>query len=952
MRPAVRLTSALLCLTLTGLWSLPATAAATAAGTSITQTATAATASNVIGTATSNIPSAVTVTPVYGFGANPFAAATSTVPISMTQGQPATYGFSIKNNGNAPDKVYVIISPINQSGSYAGVTWGVEVDDASPFVSGLTWKNSGTTAANGGGDRATSEVSVNPGGTAQFTMRVTGANAPYGATMSFSITLETVGDTTANPAGAYTGFNGQSYAGAGSVSNSGSGGLVPAIPPVVHIALPVSGFETIQTNTTVTGVTEPGVTGTVKVAGPGTGQMSVSSLSVDGSGNFNKTVGLYAGLNQILTTVRDWNGNTSSDAVNVTSDPGAPVVSFDMVSEQAGPQVPILGRAYDTLGNLESYTVSYGTGAAPTAWKTISTGTSAVGSSSAAGTLATWNATGLSGTYTLKLTATERAPFSRTSEVTKTILLANNVALSGTLPVGQWTMMSLPGRPLNADPSAFLGSSRYEVQQWDPSLPEDPQTLRYKFNNITINTAGAGFWVKPYQQNIDYSVQAYVTDTAQNVALDLKTGWNQIGSPYLTRGANDTDFNWGLVKVRINSGTAQEETKSMVAAISAGWIDSQFYGYQNKGYTGYTTDNNLVPYTGYFVNTFRDCQLVFEPGAGLPMNMARIVRPAWTLQIAAATDDANDIDNYAVMMAGAKDNFDPADSSEPPTVKPYVTLYFENSNSQNVAEKLAKDTRAPAEKKQTKTWNFVVEVSDPNKTVTVSAPNAKDLPGNYEYLIRDEVTGQTFNPKVQTSYSFVSDGTARRFTLTTQRIGAEIFATISRNFPSGWSLFTAPVEAQPSDVREQLSGQLDNPQVFQYYDQEYYDPDNPMGVDIQAGIGYWLYLDKSASLNFEGYPTDPKEPVEIPLVAGWNLVGNPYEDKTINGEDMSVSRNGETVSLSEAVTRGWLFPEIFSYNPVTGGYERLETGAAMTPWQGYAINALEACTLIISPEQE
>ena len=166
-------------------------------------------------------------------------------------------------------------------------------------------------------------------------------------------------------------------------------------------------------------------------------------------------------------------------------------------------------------------------------------------------------------------------------------------------------------------------------------------------------------------------------------------------------------------------------------------------------------------------------------------------------------------------------------------------------------------------------------------------------------------------------------------------------------FPAGWSLFSVPIEPDPTDVRDQLSDDLANIQVFQYFDREFYEPESEQRVDIQAGIGYWIFLDNDASLDFEGVLTEPEQSLEIPLNEGWNLVGNPYDSVTIGGGDMIIINEGEQAGIDEAVARGWLAPEVYGYNQATGGYERHPIGSPMSPWDGYAIKAIEKCTLII-----
>jgi hypothetical protein len=919
--------------------------AVSAAGYQLSHTKARAASTSFTGAIYSNIPATTTVAPIYGFKSNPFTQS-APIPLQMQQGSNTSYGFNIKNNGNAPDQVLVIISPISDGGVFPGVSWDVQVDDASPFVDGLVWKNSGTKSAGMSGDHATSGITLQPGEAATFTLRVGGSNAPYGATMSFTVTLETVGDTAQYPGGGYTGFNALGYAGPASVSGVA---FVPTIPPALDVTAPTDGTETPSSTVAVAGFSEPGATCTLVVS---SSNLTASLVfKVPPTGSLNKDVPLFEGANQITISVRDWTNNSTSRTLNVTRDSTPPALALQLNNELVGPRIPIVGSVYDAQRHLSGYAVYYGRGTAPTTWKQISSGTSEVGAPLTTGTLATWDATGLSGKYTIKLTAADRAPFGTTSEAYQTVTLVNRVQLSGVLPVNTWTMVALPGMPVDADPTTFLGSSRYEVQYWDPKASNDPDMLQYKSGNIILNKPGQGFWVKPYIGPINYTVSAYVADTADTVTMHMYNGWNQIGSPYLTRGSFTTNFQWGQVQVRINAGTPTEQTKTMADAIASGWVDRQFYGYSNNGYIPRGLSDPLNPYSGYFVKTLRDCDFVFEPGAGIPGGIARIVRPQyeWKLQIAASAGDVNDNENYAALMYGAQETEGPDDSSEPPPVKPYVSVYFQNEDSAHNAARLALDTRAPIPVKQSKTWNFVVEVSDPGRQVTLSVPNADKLPENYKYRIKDEDTGVEFDPKQRQSYVFDASARARRFLLTSEKIGDLAAVTISRRFQRGWTLFSVPLEPEPTDVRAQLKGSLAKIQAFQYYDKQFYDPDSEGKVDIQAGLGYWIFLDSDTDLSFTGMRTDPAGEIEIPLPEGWSLIGNPFENITIDGSNISVNDGEKTLPLAEAAASGWLSPYIYEFDSTNGGYTQKDIGAPMSPWKGYVVKTLKACKITIGP---
>jgi len=834
----------MLCFSLSGLF--PAVCrAATVAGTTITHSKAQLTSATIGSTVIeSNQPAATIVQPYYGFATSTFTESQDVM--TTTEGVSVEYTFEVRNDGNTPDAVRLEISSLALGGT-AGTNaqWSVEVDDEQPFVTGLTWQNSGTTVSSSGGDAATSATPVQPGQNARFTVRVTPVSGTTdGSTLNFDISIRTL----STPVGVYTGFNSTDYGGGDMVlSAAKTAQVTDDAPPRVAITSPAD-------------------------------------------------------------------NSVASGAISIK------------------------GYAYD--GNFSEYSLYYATGAEPIDdWTILKTSSGQI-TDQAGAAIYSWNTYDRFGTYTIRLSATDTSGNNTVDSVA--VKLENNLIATGTIPGDEWTMVSFPGIPLNGDPRVFLGDGTYEVQQWDEDMVEDEHLHKYR-RTFSLNTAGEAFWVKSYGAALSYQGQLWYTDSTQDYSMPLKVGWNQIGCPY----DRAEGINWSAVQVK---NTTTQEVRDMASAITAGWIDSNYHEYTGTQYESHALGDSVEPFKGYFVKAYENVELLFDPSSGVPRMLARIVRPQyeWKMQLSAETQQVSDTDNVAALLRGADEEFDSNDAGEPPTVEPYVSLYFENGEWSRNAGRYSKDMRPPEADGSAKTWHFSVEVSNPGEEVTVSVPNANELPEHYDFTIRDEDTGREFDPKSNGTYAFIAPESGRKnFTLRAVKSGTLETTTLAKTFPPGWTLFSVPLEPEPTEVKAQLADDLDPIQVFQYFDRSMYNPNSPEHVDIQAGIGYWLHLDEEKELDFSGILTDESIPIEIGLPEGWNLIGNPYQSEIVFGEQVQVKKGEESKTLGEAMEEGWISPWIYGFDSDTGGYEVFELGTPLQPWRGYAIKALVPCTIII-----
>lgn len=191
--------------------------AGTASGTVMTSTTSMSVYNAATGTAMTT-SKADTVIAVYGFATSTY---TEEAGEPAGAGDTATYDFAIVNNGNAADTVTLAVGAQN-FGGLAGpaAEWSVAADNVS--VGALTFTTSGAATASQAGDTAAA-AGVAPGATVTFRVyHTTSGSASDSAASSF-----TVGFLTTNfPGAAYTGFNGNKYAGPTTWSRQLDGGLL------------------------------------------------------------------------------------------------------------------------------------------------------------------------------------------------------------------------------------------------------------------------------------------------------------------------------------------------------------------------------------------------------------------------------------------------------------------------------------------------------------------------------------------------------------------------------------------------------------------------------------------------------------------------------------------------------------------------------------------------------
>lgn len=165
-------------------------------------------------------------------------------------------------------------------------------------------------------------------------------------------------------------------------------------------------------------------------------------------------------------------------------------------------------------------------------------------------------------------------------------------------------------------------------------------------------------------------------------------------------------------------------------------------------------------------------------------------------------------------------------------------------------------------------------------------------------------------------------------------------------FPRGLQLISLPADYGSVDPADLLAVPRDQFRMATYEaSRQRYRlyPDAPADR-FRVGVGYWMNLSAAADLSQEGF--QPPNPAELPLVAGWNLLGTPA-NRRLDFYLTRVRRAGlaQEYTLTEAMSAGILGSGLFAY--ALGGYQSVAT---LAPYVGYWLKANEACTLIIDSQ--
>jgi YD repeat-containing protein len=200
-----------------------------------------------------------------------------------------------------------------------------------------------------------------------------------------------------------------------------------------------------------------------------------------------------------------------------------------------------------------------------------------------------------------------------------------------------------------------------------------------------------------------------------------------------------------------------------------------------------------------------------------------------------------------------------------------------------------------------------------------------------------------------------SSGEAWLAALAATAPGGEAPALVRQaTLPAGWSLVSVPLVASNTQATSVFAALPPPQRVYDYVGGRTLGVGEPGFRGVVPGRAFWVLLEQPQTVSISGLAINPTIEARLPLAPGWNTLATPW----LSGVEWADARvavrvGGETVALSEAVTRGWIGGDLHQYLPATASFVIFASNATpageLRVWEGSAVFASVTGELVLAP---
>lgn len=170
--------------------------------------------------------------------------------------------------------------------------------------------------------------------------------------------------------------------------------------------------------------------------------------------------------------------------------------------------------------------------------------------------------------------------------------------------------------------------------------------------------------------------------------------------------------------------------------------------------------------------------------------------------------------------------------------------------------------------------------------------------------------------------------------------------TTVHTFPAGLQLISAPDDY----TGRVLTSILDEPSpllvTWSPSSNTYSEtPDYPADT-LHAGRAYWARFARPVALTATGESPSSMS-TNVPLSAGWNMVGNPIASPTPIDSLQIVDVNGRFYSWKQAIAAGIVASPLYSYDAAANAYVA-HASDTFDPYLGYWLHVTTMCSLVVT----
>jgi Putative Ig domain/FlgD Ig-like domain len=296
------------------------------------------------------------------------------------------------------------------------------------------------------------------------------------------------------------------------------------------------------------------------------------------------------------------------------------------------------------------------------------------------------------------------------------VIASSNVAAPAPLLAGRYQIFSIPYNLKNGSPAAVLED---DLGNYDPTawrlFDYQPSTGNVEFGETGFENFAPGhaYWMITTAPKRYGTGTAYSINTNATLALTLQPGWNLIATPF--------DFPTAWLAVQRPEG-----------------VENNLWAFDGVRYS--SQQEVLQPWQGYFVRNLEALpQTIFIAPVVAGNNAAKQKsvdsEMLWQVQLHASDGEFRDDENYLGAAAGANEDWDQRDLSEPPTIGDHVSLHFEHLDWPRYAGLFTSDFRPAANTVQK--WEFAVVATRTGLPVELTWEYSGDLPNDWVFVLED-----------------------------------------------------------------------------------------------------------------------------------------------------------------------------------------------------------------------
>jgi hypothetical protein len=309
----------------------------------------------------------------------------------------------------------------------------------------------------------------------------------------------------------------------------------------------------------------------------------------------------------------------------------------------------------------------------------------------------------------------------------------------------KYVMISSPGDLDNAgfinvleDDFGAYNNTEWRIFRWDSELED----YREYYDNVPSSfEPGLAYWLIT-RTGMQASTGSGESMDLTGYTINIKEGWNMIGSPY--------NFDISLESVTISPTNT---------------VEPNLHNYTGDQTNQYEATTTMIHTIGYWLYSNGEATIQINPMESVPPgNMDKLLAPendgGWQSSVAVSINGFGDTQNRFGVHPESENEWDRKDFRKPPEIGDYAILGFDNTAWADRPGLYRTDIRS--EQDELHTWDLYVKTNQKG-ICSVYGLDLGNLPEHFQVKLIDIPYGAIHDLRDQGQYRFSSSGSEQKY---------------------------------------------------------------------------------------------------------------------------------------------------------------------------------------------